>query len=226
MHGNQVIEDAISTLKQAILGSSEDATKDGLSNALVLIERGIPDLTGALSTVISALDDASSVVDKSEDEEYAYQAELESGRAALLRAESFTFDPAFAFDNDLLFGRFVRIMDTGKGDARGVYTKMLGEGRDAIMAEIVVYSVTEGFSRAAGNPAGNYMRFHEHLHLNVGADLPEGLTADALYEEAAAIADGDDMNGFSVEKMENFAMVKGAELHERISREADRVVRM
>jgi hypothetical protein len=219
MQGNQVIEDAISTLKQAIVGSSEGATKDGLSNALVLIQLGIPDLTSALSTAVSALNDASSVVDKSDDEEYAYQDELKSGRAALLRAENFTYD-------DLVFRRHSKIMDVGHGEARGVYAKMLGEGRDAIMAEIVVYGVTEGFSRAAGNPAGNYMRFHEHLHLNVGADLPDALTAEALYEEAAALADGQDMNGFSVRKMERFAMVKGAELHERISREADRVVRM
>jgi hypothetical protein len=43
------------------------------------------DLAAALDTVIGALDDASSVVDAGEDEEYAYQAELEGARELLRR---------------------------------------------------------------------------------------------------------------------------------------------
>lgn len=41
------------------------------------------DLRSTLSTVYHALDDASSVVDASDDEDYAYQAELEAGASAL-----------------------------------------------------------------------------------------------------------------------------------------------
>ena len=40
-------------------------------------------LLGVIESLYGALDDASSVVDKSDDEEYAYQAELESAADVL-----------------------------------------------------------------------------------------------------------------------------------------------
>jgi hypothetical protein len=43
----------------------------------------LADARALIETLIAALDDASSVVDPSDDEEYAYQAELESARVWL-----------------------------------------------------------------------------------------------------------------------------------------------
>jgi len=203
------IENAIAVLKAAILNSSDEAMTQGLTEALVLVQQGIPELAGALSTAISALEDASAVVDKDDTEEYAYQAELESGRAALSRIEDFSYDQS---NPDLEVQKYSRLMEVGEGDARLVYVKLLNEGRDAIMSEVVVYGMTEGFSRAAGHADGNYMRFHEHLHKNVGADLPNGLDPDSLYTAATEIADSDDMDGFSLTDMEEFAIQKGREL--------------
>lgn len=219
MTRHQSIDKAIESIKAAISTSSDVETTYGLEKALLLIERAIPDLEGALSSVVSALDDASTVVDASEDEEYAYQGELEGGRAALSRLANVDYEPSQ--ESDLEMRHYSRIMDVGSGDARGVYAKMIGKNYDAIMAEVVVYGFVEGFSRAAGNPPGNYMRFHEHIHLNVGADLPEGLTADALYEEAIRIADGNQMNGFTLQKMEDFAIKNGMDFHAKIARSSN-----
>lgn len=107
--------------------------------------------------------------------------------------------------------RFQRVMPVGAGEARQVYVALLGKGDDAILAEAVVYCFAEGYSRASGNDPGDYMRFHEHLHRNVGADLPEGLTAQALREEADRIIAGGELNGLTLGEIEDLCLKKGRE---------------
>jgi len=109
---------------------------------------------------------------------------------------------------------FKRAMALGEGAARHVYARALGRGEDAIMAEIVVYNLVEGFSRAAGNPPGNPSRFHEHLHRNVGAALPEGLEVDLLEERAEELMSGEEIDGMTVAEMEEYCLAQGARLHE------------
>jgi hypothetical protein len=87
----------------------------------------------------------------------------------------------------------------------------LVEGADALLAEIVVYCFAEGFSRASGNIPGDYMRFHEHLLRNIGADLPEGLTAEALREEASRLISGDELDGLTLVQIEDLCLEKGRE---------------
>lgn len=67
---------------------------EGLQTAIRLISETIPDLENALHTVHSALDDASSVIDPYDDEEYAYQTEFEAGKATLDRLASLDADKA------------------------------------------------------------------------------------------------------------------------------------
>lgn len=109
--------------------------------------------------------------------------------------------------------RFRRIMPVGSGGARQVYAGLIGEGMDAIMTELAVYAFTEGFSRAAGNAPADYMRLHEHLHRGVGADLPDGLTAEALRQEALSIMKGDAADGLTFAAIEAMCIERGREFH-------------
>jgi len=88
------IVDTSSTLNaiRTALSSAPESQREGLQQALLLIERGIPDLVHSLGTVVQALDNASMVVDKSEDEDYAYQVELELGRGCLERIQTGNYD--------------------------------------------------------------------------------------------------------------------------------------
>ena len=112
---------------------------------------------------------------------------------------------------EIVVQRFRRIVPIGAGEARQVYVGLLGEGADALLAEAVVYCFTEGFSRASGNNPGDYMRFHEHVHRDVGADLPEGLIAEVLREEALQIIAGDDLNDLTLTQIEDLCLEKGRE---------------
>jgi hypothetical protein len=126
-----------------------------------------------------------------------------------------TDDTFIDFDNPPEVLSFARIMPIGEGEAREVYARALHDGYDAMLAEIVVYCLVEGFSRASGNDSGDYMRFHEHLHRNVGADLPEGLTPETLYSEAKSVMTDRRINRLNGQEMEDFAMEMGGELHEK-----------
>lgn len=85
-------EKAMSALQAAIAREGSTDIEAGLQLALVMVERVLPDLRSALTITISALDDASTVVDASDDEDYAYQAELEAGRSVTERVEKMAYD--------------------------------------------------------------------------------------------------------------------------------------
>ncbi len=109
---------------------------------------------------------------------------------------------------------FVDIIAVGTGGGRHAYARMLGEGFDAMLAHIVVYGVAEGFSRAAGHPEGDPSRFHDGAGRDAGADLPEGLDADALSDRAReAMRDERLFAGLLVDQIEDVAMTVGADLY-------------
>lgn len=81
---NQLVQKANDTLI-ALLEQGDATTAEGLQAALLLIQKALPELETALTIVTGALDNASAVVDASEGEDYAYQAELELDRATAAR---------------------------------------------------------------------------------------------------------------------------------------------
>lgn len=100
----------------------------------------------------------------------------------------------------------------GEGGARKVFDRLCSEGRDAMAVDAITYHMAEGFSRAVGNDEGNPARFHEYIHRNVGADLPEGLTEDVLHERAKALYESDELEGCHLGEMEEISLDKGKEL--------------
>ncbi|MGY8607427.1 hypothetical protein ACTVH1_17315 [Gluconobacter cerinus] len=100
----------------------------------------------------------------------------------------------------------------GEGGARKVFERLCSEGRDAMATDAITYNMAEGFSRAVGNDEGNPARFHEYIHRNVGADLPEGLTEELLYERAKALYESDELDGCLFGEMEEISLNKGKEL--------------